>query len=185
MYQFFAANDVTFYYPQGWFDEKNASAWRTLTTYLDAKLAWNSNLSVDELMDKYFKAMYKEAAPAMRNMFESMRLQWRTSNLQGLKMSGRDAWPYQTLKAWMKTCDDSIELIKELYSDNPQLCQEIVDHIELEWLSPAYVTYQHYTGDSLSPLSDVEVTNLKLRFNQIKNRLRVTRVKENTVLGDI
>ena len=185
MYQFFAANDVTFYYPQGWFDEKNASAWKTLTTYLDAKLAWNSNLSVDELMDKYFKAMYKEAAPAMRNMFESMRLQWRTSNIQGLKMSGRDAWPYQTLKAWMKTCDDSIELIKELYSDNPQLCQEIVDHIELEWLSPAYITYQHYTGDSLSPLSDVEVTNLKLRFNQIKNRLRVTRVKENTVLGDI
>ena len=185
MYQFFAANGVNFYYPQGWFDEKNASAWKTLTTYLDAKLAWNSSLSVEELMDNYFKAMFKESAPMMRTMFEMTRLQWQTAKAQDLKMSSRDAWPFQCLKSYMKACDDSIELIKELYSNDPKLCQAIIDRIELEWLSPAYITYQHYTGDSLSPLSDLEVTTLKQRFNASKNRLRVTRVKENTLLGDI
>ena len=186
LYQFYAANNVEFYYPQGWFDDKNATGWKTLTTYLDAKLAWNSSLSVADLMDKYFKAMYKEAAPAMRNMFDMMRLQWQKADSEGLKIATRDAWPYQSLKAWMQTCDESIALIKELYGEqNPKLCQMAIDNIELEWLSPAYITTQFYSSGSLSPLSDVEVAALKQRFNEVRKRLNVTHVKENQPFTDL
>ena len=189
LYQFYAANDVGFYYPQGWFDSKNASAWKTLVTYLDMKLSWNSSLSVEELMDNYFKAMYKEAAPAMRSMFEAVRLQWQKGNAAGLKMTqSKDAYPFQTLKAWMQICDDSIALIEELYAEsNPKICQMVVDNIELEWLSPAYITSQYYfsTSGGISPLSNVEEATIRQRFNEIKKRLNVTHVKENQVLTDL
>lgn len=189
LYQFYAANNVGFYYPQGWFDSKNASAWKTLVTYLDMKLSWNSNLSVETLMDNYFKAMYKEAAPAMRSFFESVRLQCQKGKAAGLKVTtSKDAYPFQTLKAWMKTCDDSIALIKELYGEsNPEICQMVVDNIELEWLSPAYITSQHYfsTSGGISPLSNVEEATIRQRFNEIRKRLNVTHVKENQVLTDL
>ena len=143
-----------------------STAWHNLKLYLDSKLSWNCNLNTEELIDNYFNAMFRDAAPIMKRMFYTHR-GWNAhlceeNNLYVVrsiytKIEKRDYWPYEMLRDWMNQYEEAWETIEKYKTSDPELYKQLYYHIGSEWISPAYVVFKLYRSE-LSYEDDIALT---------------------------
>lgn len=160
-----------------------ATTWSNLNAYLYTKLMWDTNFNTEELTNNWFKAMFLDAAPLMREVFDEVRI-WYKNNLSGTSMRGdannkvasADYWPYPLLVRWMNMFDEAIALLQSYSITNERLYKKTVDHINIEWLSPAYIAISLYKGTGV--MSDSETTALVNRFKELATRLEI-RTRKN------
>ena len=189
-YQYTASLGTKFVFNQAQLNQSGtATAWHNLKMYLDAKLSWNCNLDTAELMDNWFNAMFKEAAPIMKSYFENVRL-WNAHILEEnnmyvvrsvyLEISKNAYWPLATLKSWMSQCDLAIDAIAHYKDKDPELYKKLYYHIETEWLSPAYITMKLHTD----VLGQAEYNTLAARIKDVVNTTGIARDSEKGNLKD-
>ncbi len=145
------------------------TAFTSLKTYLASKLYWDCSLDEEELTDKWFNAMFKEAAPIMRKLFNDMRANamsiWskkqllNTGTIATTTLS-KDNYKMNQMRQWMNYCDQAKSIIVENYRQDSELCAELVRNIEREWISPAFVTLKLYSDD----LTETNYKAVKDRF---------------------
>ena len=187
-YQYTVALGTKFVFNQAQHNQKgSATAWHNLKMYLDAKLSWNCNLNAAELVDNWFNAMYKEAAPIMKSYFESVRL-WNANMLKEnnlyvirsvyLVVDKREYWPLATLRAWMTQCDQAVQAIEQYKVKDPALYEKLYYHIAVEWLSPAYIAMKLYTDT----LGQGEYDALAARIKDVVNTMGMAKDSEH---GDL
>lgn len=174
-YGYFAQAGATWIFNQGQTYQygKATTGWHNLKVYLDSKLGWNSSLKMEDLMDDWFDAMFKEAAPTMKNLYYEMRSYQRglakENNFYILNSIFVDIekepawWPLQTMLSWMEKADSAKKEIAAYQTTNPQLYQMLCDHIDAEWLSPAYATLK-YHKDRLNPSTKTAVTERFIEY---------------------
>ena len=143
---------------QFWFTEmgSTSTAWHNLKVYLDAKLSWDTSLNVEELTEKWMKAMYKDAAGTMQNLLQSLRsYQQRiligeyelVSNGDGSpEMLQPEFWPVGTLRGWINQTDKAKEEVARFAVLDPKLYDKICGYIELEAISPLYLMIELHGG---------------------------------------
>ena len=177
-YQFFADNNIKMYYQNSQsYQDGTSTAFMTLSVYLQGKLAWNSSLNTEELIDKFLNAMFREAAPVMKDILDSMRMhnrQLKEATQYVNSVAYPQNYPYNTLKKWMDMCDQALALVEDYRAQDPELYQSLKNHIDAEWIFPAYATLQ-LRSDNL--LED-ELGALKTRFKETGLRLGMTQTKE-------
>ena len=154
-YAVMAANNTKCYYHQGSNTLGVATNFRTLGTYLNSKLAWNSSLKASELIDKYFDAVYKEASPIMKTLFLEERTHYVNVNTQngfyGSYTVGNDKFtkseyfPLQTMYQFMTRCDQAIEAVEKYKIKDKELYTIICNHINAERISPMFWTLTFYS----------------------------------------
>lgn len=158
-YAIMAANDTKTYYHQGSNIMGVASCFRTLGTYLNSKLAWDSSLKATDLIDKYFNGVYREAAPIMKQLFMEERAYYVNLNTEygfyGSYSVGNDRFtekkyfPLQTMYAFMDRCDEAIAAIEKYRSSDSALYTALCNHINMERISPMYWTL-YFHSDTIS-----------------------------------
>ncbi len=166
-WQLNAASNVSFAYNNSQaYCTQSGTAFHTLKSYLDSKLMWNCNLEENVLIEKYFNAMYKDAADVMYRYFTEMRLHCTTSiaasDRCGIGVVQTSYWPYNFLKGCMDYCDVAIQKVEKYKTTDPTLYEKIVNHIEVEWFSPAYIIWT--LGGYKQNLSAEELATFKPRF---------------------
>ena len=124
-----------------------SSNFQTLAVYLNAKLCWDSSLNSAELTDKWFNAMYKDAAPIMRKVFNDIRIYMLSvvrgdgGDAEGSIMGGnygfKSYWPEGLLKSWMATMDQAILAVDKYKEIDAKTYEKIVNHIGIEYVAPA------------------------------------------------
>lgn len=187
-YQYTVSLGTKFVFNQAQHNQKgSATAWHNLKMYLDAKLSWNCNLNAAELIDNWFNAMYKEAAPIMKSYFESVRL-WNANMLKEnnlyvirsvyLVVDKQEYWPLATLRAWMTQCDQAVQAIEQYKVKDPALYEKLYYHIAVEWLSPAYIAMKLYTDT----LGQEEYDALAARIKDVVNTMGMAKDSEH---GDL
>jgi hypothetical protein len=130
------------------YDGATGTTWSNLKTYLNAKLSWDSSLNQAELMDNWFNAMYRDAAPEMKKYFYAVRLFNSTvlekngfyklrSNYQKLDIPAY--WPLAVLEGWVEACDRAKLAVEKYKTNNVELYRSICNHIEAEAVSPLYM----------------------------------------------
>lgn len=125
----------------------HVSAFSNLKIYLQSKLMWNANLDANELIDNWFKAMFKEGAQEVQTMFNETRA-WMTYMLEEydlykLRSMFTDLyepeyWPLPMLNRWMGLCDSALQKIEKYQTVDPEQYERLREHIELEWMAPAF-----------------------------------------------
>ena len=182
-YQYLCASGAKYIFNQSQGGEGSGTAWHNLKMYLDYKLQWNCNQDVDELVDNYFKAMFKDAAPTMKKLYNEMR-SWNayvceTNGLYKVKsVYGRvipkEYWPIQTLKGWMGLIEEAWGEIEKYKDSDPDLYRKLYYRIGAEYVSPAYkiLSYQR------SSLTLAEQKLLIQRFKDIVKTLGMTSAAE-------
>ena len=135
------------------------TAWHNLKAYLEAKLAWNTSLNMDDLINGWFKAMFKEAAPAMLRVFQSVRTYQQyliSGNLDlGLTADGSvsidrpEYWPFAMVQGWLNQMDNARTYIERYQVLDPEMYDKISKHIEAEALSNLYIILEFH-GYSIS-----------------------------------
>ena len=150
MYGYFCNQSDEFWFTQ-FQDHNNSSntAWHNLKVYLDSKLAWDTSLNVEELIQKWMNAMYKDAAPTMYRLFLSIRSYGRhvligkyelETNGDGAPELGlAEYWPIGTLEGWISQIDRAKEEVERFKVLDPELYDRICKHIEVEAISYMYI----------------------------------------------
>ena len=150
-----------------------------------SKLAWNSELSVENIFDEYFNAMYAEAAEPMREMFEDLRLwfarcltdnNWGWSANMNGSISGSMEFVKQGDVATMfRHLNDAYSKI-EMYKKDSAKYSSLKSHIDMEWLFPAKVAISNDTG----LFTESQVAGIKANFKTYVRTLGLQYIKEFT-----
>ena len=155
-YQFFAAGNAKMMFTQGAMPTSNVTSFQMLDIYLDSQLQWNSTLDINELTKKWFKAMFKEAADVMYNLYiqendwaiivahESKKI--AQTGIINYSV-GREFWKYEMLKGWLDMIDEARSLVAKYETSDPALYKQLKEHIDIEWVCPAYYALA-YNADS-------------------------------------
>lgn len=169
-YRYFYEKNVKMFFAQGQEScGETGTTWNNLKAYLNAKLSWNTALDTQTLMDNWFKAMYQDCAPAMKNLFLSMRAHnnyfmesnalYRTRS-NYLSINKREYWPLATLQQWVATCDEALASAEKYKEMNQELYTSLCKHIEAEAVSPLYLIASLYKNQ----LSSTYLTSVKDRL---------------------
>jgi hypothetical protein len=123
------------------------SNFNNLKVYLESKLEWNTSLDYGELIDNFFNAMYREAAPAMKKIYLQVR-----ANMQDLlerydKFGGgdridfavREYWPLAMQEGLLRELDEAKKLVERYKTFDAKLYESICQHIEAECIAPLYL----------------------------------------------
>lgn len=159
-YAFLANRSGKYIFAQQQHDQTGTStAWHNLKFYLNAKLSWDSSLNEEELINNWFNAMYKEAAPVMKDLFYKER-GWAkyvyekydmiTYDTVYNKVAERKFWPYPVLKSWTKQCDEAMSLLSAYQTSDPDLYEDLFERVYAEWIFPAYAILSLYDNGSMS-----------------------------------
>ena len=135
------------------------SAWYALKTYLQSKIAWNTNLNINELTQRFFDNYFGEASDIMMNFYNSQRafniyqqeeLGYCVGNYN-LKFvaNKRDYWPRGVLESWRNTVADALEEIKPLQDKNVKKYEKLYKHIVCERAAIDFILLEIY-GNQLS-----------------------------------
>lgn len=177
-YRFFAAHNVKYYYQNSQSYQTGASTgFHALSIYLQSKLAWDSSLSTEELTEKFMNAMFKDAAPIMKSMLESMKLhnaKYKKDTEYVTTVAVASNFPYATLQNWLNMCDDAIESIEQYKNVDPKLYETLKTRIDVEWIFPAYAMLQLRSDY----LTEKDLSELNARFKETGLRLGMSRIKE-------
>ena len=164
------------------------TVWNSLKFYLNSRLQWDTSLDERELIDKWFRAMFKDAAPIMKSLFMDMRTHAATvysendlyKNLSCMnKVENKAYWPMATLKAWIAKCDDALLAVEKYKVIDAELYTAIKNHINAESLSPIYILLKLYESD----LSKGEKRALVERVLAMQDTLPIDQLAVNQGAG--
>ena len=152
----------------------------TLANYLTCKLTWDSSLNTAELIDDYFKAMYSDAADAMKDVFYECRIWFAEAH----EYNGW-GWSSNQLQPTTKTSLISLGFVNTLfdkldkayaaiekYEKDEATYSKLKEHIDIEWLFPAKCAIGLYANQ-------YDVSEIKPKFKSLCNSLGITKVAEN------
>ena len=122
-------------------------AWGPLTGYLTAKLMWDVNEDMGELMDNFFENYYKSGAKYMRECFELLRSHCNMLDAQRDEgfhfkcyyvIDGSD-WPIRVLERALELIDKANETYEPLKATDPLLYEKLtsrtlVENVCLRWM---------------------------------------------------
>jgi hypothetical protein len=154
MYGYFCNKSDDFWFTQ--LQDSNAvggnTSWHNLKLYLEAKQAWDTSLQPKELTEKWMNAMYRDAAPEMLRLFQTVRSYQRhvligiyelESNGDGSpEMTLADYWPIGILQGWLARIDQAKADVERYAAIDPELYEKLCKHIEIEAIGYMYLVLE-------------------------------------------
>ncbi len=136
------------------------TAWFELKMYLSAKLLWNVNADYETLIDKYFQAQFRDAAPMLREFFDSERELIAYNRIASdyadtiyYNVAQKKYWPKGELDRWTGLFEQAFKAIEKYKTSDPALYKKVYNHICVEKLSLDYMLLtlyaDSYTSDEL------------------------------------
>ncbi len=122
------------------------SVFSILKSYLEDKLAWNATKNINELTIKFFKAMYQEGWQEMLQFWEDYRIHAQEGPLldTNFNIGKEQSYPQPLVDEWRRLCDEAIEKNAKLAEVDEALYNRTVNHIDVEWVTPAYMILQWF-----------------------------------------
>ncbi len=183
IYGFFHEVGGVFCLTQQHSSQKGAdSAFFVLAGYVCTKMMWDSSLDINELIDDYMNAMYKEAAPAMKQLFNHERMRfniqytsfgWSWTAWWNKPSFSNQYWTVGYINEAFRLLDEAYDAI-EKYKNDEDLYKDMKSRIDMEWLSPAKVAIDHYEEN----FTVEEYKAIKEKFKQVCVELGITNLGE-------
>ncbi len=185
---FLKQNGYSFTFSQVHSDQRGAdTGFFGLARYIIGKKEWNASLNVQELIDSYFQAMYREAAEPMQRMFETCRLWfartsveegWSQSAIQLSVTSNRKYWSIGQVRQWLNDLQEAYEKIA-VYAKDEELYRKLKSRIDVEYLFPAKIVISCFQ-DSF-PVTEYQT--IKDNFKRIAMESGIQKIREFTSIN--
>ena len=184
-YQFFADCGADLLFKQGVMPSDNLTSFQMLDIYLDAKMQWDTTQNVQDLTKAWFKAMFKDASDVMYNLYVEQNT-WATIVAYETKKIvqtgiinysiGREYFKYEMLRAWLDKIDEARALIAKYESSDPALYKMLKEHIDVEWVCPAYYIIEYHSPS----IPNAEYNEIVTYFKTDISALRDFRLSEKS-----
>lgn len=145
IYKICAENNVYYHYNQGQYNNANSTGFAVLKSYINAKLGWNCNLTVQELIDRFFKGVYGSQSDEMKEIFDEFRA-WDSYQKTELGYNGERVVNGVMAKLW--TYSFLTDKIERMYDCLDKLTasgeNKAAAAVRLELISPLYLIIECY-----------------------------------------
>lgn len=170
MFAYFCNQSDDFWFTQYQDGQKCANtAWHNLKAYLDAKLSWDTSLDTGELIEKWMNAMYKDAAPTIMNLFQTIRSYQRHVLIGiyqqggGEELSLAQYWPIGAVEGWLQQIEKAKSEVARFEVLDPELHDKLLRRIEAEAISYLFIMLDTH-GFSISKEDRAEYIN-RLKYD--------------------
>lgn len=179
-YRYLKESGVKYVWNQA--QERNqATAFTDLKDYIDSKFLFDVNADYGEVLDKYFKNYYLDAADEMRAMFEiiqaqSAYLEETVPTITGGiydEIGEKEYWPRLLLEEMLTLIDNAYAKVEKYKTSDPVLYENLVTRIKQESIFPRYVICMYF-GDYYS-----DIKQMREEFRDDWNALGFTIYKES------
>ncbi|MBO4594188.1 MAG: DUF4838 domain-containing protein [Clostridia bacterium] len=127
------------------------TAWQALRSYVMYKLAWNVNLSIDDIIGKYFDHFFGDGGAKMKEVFYQERA-WMSLNRASItgmrslrcKLDKKELWPKNLVQTWLDMTNNAVKDISYLKKIDPDLYDTFYRNIAMERLSFEYILINFY-----------------------------------------
>ena len=162
---------------------QNSTGFQILKYYLEAKLSWNVNLDINELIDNFFENYFGEANEPMRKIFDAVRT--RMAYIENelhiamyvyVKLENTNFWPKGLLQQWLRYIDEAYEAIESVKNEDEELYAKLYDRIMLEGISYRWLLIELY---GTTTYNEERLLEEKLSFKQDCAYLKVTNYAES------
>ena len=137
-------------YPEGTWENRNNPGFAKLRDYINSKGMFDVNSDYNQLVDKFFKYYFREAAPIMRDYFNEIQVNLSDKEkitgggVHSYGLSSNKVWTEGMITNWcnsFKAAELAIEKYKKTDGD---LYEALKTHILIESLFPRYVLCTTY-----------------------------------------
>ena len=128
----------------------NNPGFAKLRDYINSKGMFDVNSDYNELVDKFFKYYFREAAPVMRKYFNEVQVNLTINeNITGGRvhsygLSDNRVWPEALVTGWLNSFDVAQNEILKYKDTDSELYEALSKHILIESLFPRYVLCTKY-----------------------------------------
>lgn len=184
-YQFFAAGGAKLLFMQGAMPCENVTSFQMLDSWLDSKMQWNTKQDIDVLTQQWFKAMFKDAAEVMYNLYVEQNTWATIIAYESKKIAqpgiinysfSREYMKYEMLRSWLNQIEQARALIAKYKTSDPALYAMLKEHIDIEWVCPAYYVVSLHENS----LPDAEYNEIVNYFKTEISGLRDFRLSEKS-----
>ena len=182
-YQFFATGGAKLLFVQGATPTDNVTSFQMLDAYLDAKMQWDTTQDINELTQRWFKGMFKEAADVMFDLYvqENIAALVIANETKKIAQTGiinysiaREYFGYEMLNGWLSKIETARALTEKYKTSDPEVYAMLKEHIDIEWVCPAY----YMLTCNADSLSDARYNDLVNYFKTNISALRDFRISE-------
>lgn len=152
------------------------TGWGSLLVYLNSKFRWNCNYDTNTLIQKYMKAMYKDAADVMYEIHNEQLIYYnnlRANAKDPLKpqINGKATdYPYPVLERWINMFDKAIEELDYIKETNSDLYYAVETRIMIEKALNVAMAVNYHGKLSNRPFSLAKLNEYKLMLGELSNR---------------
>ena len=141
-------------FDQAQFDQETAPDFGALKSYVSAKLMWDVDANVDELINNFFDNYYKEASSIMKKFFNEYRAYFcylheefgfkgGIGDLPNLFKTSKH-WPYMRIQRFLDYIDMAYNEIEPLKTSDPEKYALLYNRLNKESLSWRYLELSIY-----------------------------------------
>lgn len=152
-YEIYKENGVTYLYEEGGAGRKRVG-FESMRAYVRSKLMWNVNLKVDDLVDEFIAAYYKDAAAEIREYYDLLQL-WQATlrdkygiagSVTDYPMAKQEYWPAELVSRFESILKKAYDKIEPLKDTDPETYEKLFLRIKEEEIMPAYIQLMFYSG---------------------------------------
>ncbi len=167
-FKYFKEFGGNYIYPEGTWENMNNPGFAKLRDYINSKGMFDVNSDYNELVDKFFKYYFREAAPVMRKYFNEVQVNLTINeNITGGRvhsygLSDNRVWPEALVTGWLNSFDVAQNEILKYKDTDSELYEALSKHILIESLFPRYVLCTKYDKSfSASQIKEMRKSFLK------------------------
>lgn len=174
-YKLFNEMGVKYIFDQAQYNASNVTAFNKLKAYLVGKMSWNTSYNVEELTQKYFDNVFKDAAEPMRTYYDEL-VEYFAKAYSEHKVSGdfndqalmsSAVWTKPRLEKWMGYIDVAREKIAKYQTENPTLFSKLSDRITEESISLRYLYIKLHGSRIAADVKEEMVASLRADMNRL------------------
>jgi len=175
MYAYALQNGAQYVINQGDYRGETVTGYGLLNEYVFSKLMWDVTLDMEELCKKFFKAMYKDAADTMYEIFTKERQHSMTvsqditvGEYNYSRPKNADLYPYKShLLPLMEQYEKALSEIEIVKKTSPKEYELVRQRINTEYVAPLYLTLSFYGSKDVRPFSNEKKLEYKSKLTAI------------------
>lgn len=171
-YQDFAASNIQYIFDENIDYSTELVGFNSLKTYIESKLMWDASLDQEKLIKDFFKAMYKDTADVMYQLFMSYRIHYTYIATYGnKKLNSIENYEPSDFVKWINYIDQALEKTEKYKETDSNLYLLIKERIELESVAPLYWALNLYGSTrGTPPFSSQDRASFITRLTEIAAR---------------
>lgn len=186
-FKYFKEFGGNYIYPEGTWENANNPGFAKLRDYINSKGMFDVNSDYNELVDKFFKYYFRDAAPVMRKYFDEVQVNLTLNEditggrVHAYALADDRVWPEALITGWLDSFEVAKKAIEKYKSTDEALYEAVSTHILIESLFPRYVLCTRY-GKSYSPS---QLKEMRKSFLKDFENLGNTTHEEHYTISDV